>query len=94
MTLICASAATEVQVCVMRDPGTARQGKYVWCVRSLFHALRDKLDRDNDLPVKYPKAQITANSSINPRSKRFAIITMSLTFGPCSTTHSRLCCHC
>ncbi len=56
MTLICASTSTGVQVRVMRDPGTARQGKYVWCVRSLFHALRNKLDRDHDLPVKYPKS--------------------------------------
>jgi hypothetical protein len=58
MTLICTLASTGVQVCVMRDPGTARQGKYVWCVRSLFHVLRDKLDGDNDLLGKYP---ISAN---------------------------------
>jgi hypothetical protein len=56
MTLICTLASTGVQVCMMRDPGTARQGEYVWCARSLFRALRDKLDRGNDLPEKYPKS--------------------------------------
>jgi hypothetical protein len=55
MTLICTLASTGVQVCVMRDPGTACQGKYVWCVRSLFRALRDKLDGDNDLLGEYPQ---------------------------------------